>query len=446
MGNSGLALNIRYVLALVLLGFFSGNGALAASTNDEIPMAARMVLTRAETLMDHKDYAQAINVLTTFQSRSPAPPAGQPDPKGAHHPLVYFYLGNCYLLHGNAAKAQAALTQAATRAPDMAAAWQNLAKAHYEQAHYAEAARCFEAAYERSDQSNAEALGFSALSAHMAGQHAAAIRAFQRLFDHHPKAVTLTWKANFAQALLESDQPRRALPLLRDLATRSPMENRAKWQEILLFQYIQLNMHEKAQALAKRLAYSQCTTAKWWKALAQVQLAAGHEQQALVALTIYSYLTPLSTEEKKLLADLSLQLDLPRPAIRGYLDLMNAHPEASVLRNLIIACQRLEEYETALGYLNRFAANTRSTDLLMLKADLLYALKRFGDAESVYHRIARQNGPHAARAWLMAGYAAWQHNDLEFGKTAFKVAAKNSRHRKAAQLALRQMMEKGNAR
>ena len=413
--------------------------AQAGPKTADIPMAARMVLTNAGKLMDRRAFDQAVDVLTAFQARGPVPTPDGKDPKGYHHPMVYFYLGNCHLMQGNNALAQAALTQAVERDPDMAAAWQNLAKAHYEQAHYEQAARCFLSAYERSDHSNAENLCFSALSESLAGRHAAAINAFQRLFDNHPGQITLTWKACFAQALLAADQPRRALPLLRDLANQSADQTRAKWQEILLYQYIQLDMHAEALAYATHLARSQCTTAKWWKALAQVQLSGGCPKKALVALTIYSYLTPLSPAEQRLLADLSLQLDLPRQAIDQYLEILDDHTDESALRNLIIACQRLAQYEEGLAHLDRFAAHTHSADLLMLKADLLYSLKRFGDAETVYRRVAEQKGPRAAQAWLMAGYAAWQQNDLEAGRRDFQAAAKDRHHRKAALLAIKQM-------
>lgn len=439
MVDKSLLFGIRLTIAVLLLGGCFCDMAQADKKKEHIPMAARMALKKAGELMDRQAFDQAIKVLTEFQARGPAQIPDNPGPKGYHHPMVYFYLGNCHLMCGHFAKAEAALAKAVARAPDMTAAWQNLAKAHYEQAHYEAAARCFLTTYERSDRSNGENLCFSALSDSLAGRHAAAISAFQRLFDNHPGQITLTWKAYFAQALLAADQSRRALPLLRDLATQSPVKTRAKWQEILLYQYIQLDMHAEALAYATHLTRSQSTTAKWWKALAHVQLSDGCTKKALVALTIYSYLTPLSAEEKRLLADLNLQLDLPRQAVRRYLELLDDHADESALRNLIIACQRLEQYGEALAYLARFGADTQSTDLLMLKADLYYALKDFGDAQAAYHRVAEQKGSRAAQAWLMAGYAAWQQNDLEAGRQAFQAAAKDRHHRKAALSATRQM-------
>ena len=76
----------------------------------------------------------------------------------------------------------------------------------------------------------------------------------------------------------------------------------------------------------------------------------------------------LHDEQKRLLADLNLQMDLPRQAIDRYLDILADHTDESALSNLIIARQHLERYDEALAHLDRFAANTRPADLLMLKA------------------------------------------------------------------------------
>jgi hypothetical protein len=62
-------------------------------------------------------------------------------------------------------------------------------------------------------------------------------------------------------------------------------------------------------------------------------------------------------------------MDLPRQAIDRYLDILADHTDESALSNLIIARQRLERYDEALAHLDRFAANTRSADLLMFKAE-----------------------------------------------------------------------------
>ena len=408
----------------------------AALKTDDIPMAARIVLSRAGELMQQKAYDRAIQTLTAFQQRGKP---GRPDPKGCFHPVIYLMIGNCHLVRKELLQAEKALSQAVARDPELVEAWQNLAGTYYEQQKFIRAADCFETAYEKSRPANPDTLYFSALSFLAAGQYEASIAAFQRLFQSHPDRMTLQWKGHYAQALLAAEHPRRALPLIRSLAEHSSGEEKARWRKILLYQFIQLDMRSEALAYATRLTRSECTRAIWWKALAHVHLSNGCPQKALAALTIYGFLTPLSTEEKKLWADLNLEVDIPARAAARYHELLQDHPDERTLRNLILACRKLDNCQGALEALARYAPATQSPDLLMLKADMLYCLKRYPEAEAAYQQVARANTPLAGQAWLLAGYAAWQNDDRISSRQAFEKAAQDKRHRKAALLALRQI-------
>lgn len=100
-------------------------------------------------------------------------------------------------------------------------------------------------------------------------------------------------------ALIGADQPRRALPLIRKLAEQRSGETKIRWQEILLYHYLRLDMRAEALSYATVLTRSECSRAIWWKALAHVHLSNGCARKALAAFTIYSYLRPLTSEEKK---------------------------------------------------------------------------------------------------------------------------------------------------
>ena len=428
-------------LLLMLVAFACmGSHSEASLKTDHIPMAARTVLARAGKLMHQKAYDRAIRALTAFQQRgNPVPMPGEPDPKGYGHPMVYFFLGNCHLALKNYHQAQELLSQAVSRDPDFTEAWMNLAKTYFERQKYEQAAQCYLTAYNKSHQNTADSLYFSALGYLMASRYGLAIIAFQKLFDRHPDRITLQWQGHFARALLADGQPRRALPLIRDLAAQSSPQGRTEWQEILLYQYLQLDMQTEALALANELTRRHCTTAKWWKALAQVHLSAGRYPEALTALTIYGFLAPLSIPEKKLRADLYLQLNIPGKAAAQYHEILNDQFDEAVLRNLVLAYERLDQYPEALDLLTHYAPGTENPGLLMLKADLYYALKRYPEAENIYRRVALKKKADAGQAWMMAGYAAWQGEDINAGRRAFEEAVKDSRYRKAARLALQQM-------
>ena len=198
-------------------------------------------------------------------------------------------------------------------------------------------------------------------------------------------------------------------------------------------------MADEALAYATLLTHTECTNIKWWKALAHIHLSGGRYKEALAALTIYGYLTPLSKEEKRLYADLNLQLNIPEKASAKYLEIMDETPDDTTLRSLVVACQKQTKYKEALELLSHYAPDSKNNDLLLLKADLLYTLKRYPEAREIYQLAAKKETRTAGRAWLMAGYAAWQCDDIKGSRTAFEMASRDSNQHKAAISAIKEL-------
>jgi tetratricopeptide (TPR) repeat protein len=376
----------------------------------DLPLPVRVVLNQIHPLLQGKDYSRAVERLLAFQSRGgPAPAPGAADPKGYHHPEIYYALGNCYLLQEQFKPAAAAYRQAVARDPGHTYAWLNLAKACYEMKDYAEAGRCFGQGYASAEKKNPEHLYLSAAAYLMAGDHMQSIAVFERLLSAHLKDIKPQWKEYLVHALLAAAQPRRALPYIRELARVYTGDKQVQWQEILLYQYLQLGMNT----------------------------------EALAALTIYAFLAPLSLEKKKLLADLSLQAGIPVKAAPVYEICLKEKSDKAFLRKLIIAYRQLGRSETALERLDDFDLQPDDGELLMLKAELLYAQRMFEQAAAAFRRAAKNDGPHAGRAWLMAGYCAWQMDDIPASKADFARAAEYKDEKKTALTALRQIAPVG---
>lgn len=424
---------------LLLLMVYAAPG-VAGQRPRDLPLPVRAVLNQIQPLLQGKDYPRAVERLLAFQSRGgPAPAPGAADPKGYHHPEIYYALGNCYLLQEQFEQAATAYRQAVVRDPGHTYAWLNLAKACYEMKDYAETGRCFGQGYASAEGKDPEHLYLSAAAYLMAGDHMQSIAVFEQLLNAHSQSVQPQWKEYLVHALLAAAQPRRALPYIRELASVYTGDKQIQWQEILLYQYLQLGMNTEALALARTLTEQSPTTARWWKALAHIQLDAGRNDDALAALTIYAFLSPLSLEEKKLLADLSLQAGIPVKAAPVYEICLKEKPDKEFLRRLVIAYRQLGRSDTALERLDDFGLQPDDGELLMLKAELLYALKRFEQAAAAFRRAAKSDGPHAGRAWLMAGYCAWQMDDLPASKADFARAAEYKDEKKTALTALRQI-------
>lgn len=109
------------------------------------------------------------------------------------------------------------------------------------------------------------------------------------------------------------------------------------------------------------------------------------------------------------------------------------------MQRLVLAYRQLGLPETALECIDTFGGNPNDTDLLLLKGELLYSLKQFEGAVAAYRRVAQSGGREAGRAWLMAGYAAWQMSDISASREAFTKAAGYAREKNAAVTALKQL-------
>ena len=437
--------SIKYMAVLITFSVFLSiinfdPAPVYASAPKDIPAPAMIALDKARKHMDRKEYDRAIEILESFESRGKKiPDRGKIGPRGYHHPMVYFFMGNCFLMKKDFTPAQKCYSRAIEVDPGFTGAWLNLARVHYELKNFEKSAQCFMNAYENSVPQNPETLYCCAVGHLMAEQYEASISVFLKIFKDHPKVVTLRWKENYVRALIGADRSREALPLIQELAEKSEGETKRRWREMLIHQYLRLDMNAEALAYAVRLSRIDCTDAKWWKAVVHIQLSEGHYREALSALTIYGYLTPFTIEEKKLYADLNLQLDIPAQAADKYNEIIASTPDDKILKNLVTAYRKQDQYSEALDLLSRYPACSENADILMLKADLLYSLKKYSEARETYQQAAKKKKQKAGRAWLMAGYAAWQCRDINGSKAAFEIASKDSDNHSAALLALEEL-------
>ncbi|MBU0681981.1 MAG: tetratricopeptide repeat protein [Proteobacteria bacterium] len=439
-------------VCIACLGISPGNSRAATAAKD-LPLPVRLVLTKAGNLINQQEYDQAIEVLLAFQARGGVTTErDEADPKGYRHAEIDFALGTCYLFKNDYRPAAVALEAAVDKDPTHLSAWLNLARAAYELADYARAAVCFGRAYEAGH--DPEHLYYSAVAAFMAQESEPSLTAFRRLLTDHPDSIKLEWRENFVQALLAADLAQEALPQIRRLATEFQGEKQLQWQEILLQEYLQLDMLQEALTYASWLTKEAPTRAKWWKALAHVNLMDGSVKPALTALTIYAYLTPITDQEARLLADLNLQVGIPLKAVPLYEEALRQKDDPRLLYNMMLALQQLGQAEQALTALSDFAPECDDPDLLMLQADLLYGLEQYRPAAQAYARRAevqaQQQGQanersagvqsgQQGRAWLMAGYAALQANDVAASRKAFNQAANFEQQRKAAMQAMERL-------
>ncbi|MFO7840282.1 MAG: tetratricopeptide repeat protein [Desulfosalsimonadaceae bacterium] len=403
---------------------------------DTLPIRVRLLLTKVNPMLQDENYQKAAEILEAFKAKGADSDARQ----DYHHPEIFFTLGNCYLMLKKHEQAAAAYRSAVRRAPEHTGAWLNLGRTAYELNRLSEAGRCFFRAYETANKKEPEHLYHSALSYLMAEENGRSLELFERLLNRHSQAIKPEWKESLVHALLAADKPRRALAYIRELADFYTGKKKRQWQEILLHQYIQLEMKDAALKLARSLTREAPEIEKWWKALANIHLNEGRYEKALTSLLTYSYLTPLKEREKKLIADLSFELGIPVKAAPIYEACLKNDPDKNLLRRLALAYRKLGQPEKALEQIKAFESHSgnteRDADLMLLSAELYYALEQYEKAAESYRQAAQKKGAHSGRAWLMAGYAAWQTDDFKAAGNAFERAVRYKEQEAAAQRAL----------
>uniref|UniRef100_UPI000A00E80E tetratricopeptide repeat protein n=1 Tax=Desulfobacter vibrioformis TaxID=34031 RepID=UPI000A00E80E len=278
-----------------------------------------------------------------------------------------------------------------------------------------------------------------------------ALDTFNRLLKNHPADVTLEKKEVLVNILFALKKNRQALPYLKELAAKSKGDKKRTWQEVLLYQYMELGMDELAVSYARTLTRQEPEAPKWWRALANIHLNKNCLEKGLEAFMIYSFTTPLSASETKLLADLYAGCNIPLEAARVYeawLKKVQKDPEGlsgagrkkmtDHILALARAYQQGRDCQAALKWADKGLAQGGDARLLAFKADLLFREKQYKAAYIAYKELAGL-GSSPGRSWLMAGYAALSSDAPQKAKQAFSLACKSPREKPAALAALGQI-------
>ena len=410
------------ILLLMVTAFV---GPAMAKEEESLPLSVRRVLYQAQTLVAENRLEEARLKLEAYRRK-----------KQRSHYMLEFSLGDIWIRSEAYMQAAGAYRKSLELKEDFAPAWMNLGKAVYEMADYETAAGCFERAYRTAAEPHPERLYYSATAYLMANKPQRSLELFKRLMSKHPAALELEWKATLVQVHLALAHPLEALPLLEELAAKSESPQKEQWQETLLGHYMQLGRTDRAIAYARELTQIAPLTARWWKALAHLLLQNQAFEPALEALIIYAKLAPPTPVERKLLADLSLQVGIPNMVVSHYLELVSTSPDVEILSRLTFALRQLGQQPEALRQIEYYLAKEADAEILWLKGELLYEMKRYPDAAATFRRCA-QNNFKAGRAWLMAGYASWQAQELLSARKDFKRAAEYPKQKNSAFAALK---------
>lgn len=401
---------------------------------EKLPLRVRMVLIKIHPMLEKGNYGKAAGILSTFAAKATGPEDAVHD-----HPEINFVLGNCYTFMERLQSARDCYKRTITRKPEHRGAWQNLAKTEYELDNHLQASEAFFKSYQLSGKQEPKLLYYAAVALLVANRYEPSLRHFRSLLAAHPDAVTLKWKENLVYCLIHAKKTKEALPYIVELAAGFSGKKQRRWQEILLQQYLALDMRKKAYGFVQSLTRQAPTEAVWWKALAHIELQNENYKKGLAAMTIYSLLSPLTREEEKLLGDLYMQQGIPQKAVKNYENCARKKNDKQTVLCLVRSYIDLDRSELALQNLNALSAAEKDQRVEMLRGEILYTMKDYEQAAEVYKQAAESKGQHSSRAFLMAGYCDWQLGNMMKAKESFKQAAQSKKCRKEAQRALKQL-------
>lgn len=419
------------LFTLILVIVCSSSTALSADT---VPLRVQIVLSKVSPLFEQEQYQKAIVILKEFQSKKEGT-----DDDIYDHAEINFALGNCYMLIDKLDHARKYYSRTVDRNPEHLPGWQNLGKTEYDLGNHTAAATAYFTSYQLSEPKDAQFLYYSAVNLLMAEQHKKCLQQFKLLITQHPDSIRLEWKENYVYALIQADQPRQALPYMVELTEQYTGKKQQQWQELLLQQYMALDMRAKALNLAQILTRSDPTNPTWWKALTHIQLQREDYDKAVAALTIFSYLSPMTTEEEKLLGDLFMQQGIPQKAVIHYENHSKNKKNPQALEALVRAYLSLGRPELALKRLKAFASSFPPQKHALLQGEIHYLNKNFTEAAKSYSRAAELKGDSSPRAFLMAGYSHWQLGNFITAQRSFEEAAKTKAFKKEAEKAIEQL-------
>ena len=391
--------------------------------SDDIPLALRVVLNDVYKHFDKQEYKKAIETLDIFRN------GGK---NGSDHYLVDFSLGNAWLHLNNPSRAASFYESAIAKNKELSAAWLNLARCRYDLSQFKKAAEAFEKGYETSSPKQGEPLYYAAATYFSDGNASKTVEVMERLFRNHPEDIRPEWKETLVHAYLAVKEHEKALVLMEQLVTQFTGEKKLQWQEAILYHYLSMNMQKKALRMAEQLSETYPLERKWWKALAHIHLSMDHHREALAAMTIYGYLQPYNEREKKLMAELSLMAGVPSKAVTYYESLHAQTSQSDIIVKIVQSYQMMNQPQQALKWAEKGLSQTKSSELMMQKATLLYELRQYDKSIRAFESFIKEKKGDIGLAWLMIGFAAAQNDNLDKAIIAFENASKFERHQKTA--------------
>ena len=194
-----------------------------------------------------------------------------------------------------------------------------------------------------------------------------------------------------------------------------------EWFQALLNIYLDLDQEKKAERLIEQMMARYGDQPETWKLSYQFEANRQNYKMAAVALTVYSYLKPLTREEEILLADLFATIKVPLLACAHYEKAFASGASPEEYERLASAYISAHRTGQARKTLTEALKDRPTPNLWSLVGDLNYMEEDFEGAYYAFEESARLD-PKDGRAYLMMGYCALQSNKKKQAAQALEKA------------------------
>lgn len=387
---------------MIVLTSFSlvwAQGASKASCPDEKTLTpnARTALVQAQKLITAKQAARAEKVLTQFLQNHP----------DENHAFVTYTLAACYLDMNKEKSALAQYEKTIELCPAYAPAWQNLAKVCFDLKKYDRAGTALEKAWALTGRNN-HLLRFQA-----------------------------------AVAFISAKKQPKALSILADLCSGRIGRPEEKWVKLLVQTAVEAKQPKPALGTVEHLLAVSNPDAYLFRLASVLYLETANYRKAAQNLEAYSLVGTLSRQERKLLADLYINLGIPSRAAPNYRTLVAANPCAGLWERTAACWFEACDYDQALEAAESgLVAFPKSPRLWRIKGWVHYENKDYSLASQAFGKASDLDHKDISSLFLH-GLCACRAGDRNSAKKALEKVAGYDRY-KARALGLIHEMEAEN--
>jgi tetratricopeptide (TPR) repeat protein len=197
----------------------------------------------------------------------------------------------------------------------------------------------------------------------------------------------------------------RAVPLLERLTSGDHGEPKIEWFRALLLSCVDTADEERGEKAVDNLISWHGDSAEAWYLAFQFYSGMGNYRQASVALTVTSYLRPLTPAEQIQLGDLYTVIEVPEVAAEQYEAAFGHSASATQVERLASAYLAARDMEAALRTLEQALRRQPTPRLWSLLGDLYYMERNYEESYRAFEQIGVGESGHP-RASMMMAYCA----------------------------------------